>query len=316
MMQAAVVRRYGPAETVKIERVPRPEPGAGEIRVRVRAAAVTSGDARIRGARFPRGLGIFARLGLGLRGPRRPVLGMAFSGEVDALGPDTRAIPLGTAVCGMAGAGMGAHAEYLVLSESRAVPKPAEIAHIDAAAMVFGGTTALFFLRDSANVVAGQSVLVNGASGAVGTNAVQIARHLGARVTGVTSGTNLDLVSSLGAETVFDYRTTPVADIGKRFDIVFDTVGNISPKSGRALLNDGGTVLLAAAGLGDMLRSRGNVKTGQAPERAADIATLLEMMRDGRLRAVVEAALPLNEIAAAYRRVDSGRKVGNIVVEP
>ncbi|NUT98334.1 MAG: NAD(P)-dependent alcohol dehydrogenase, partial [Saccharothrix sp.] len=181
-MRAAVVDRYGAPEVVRVAEVPRPEPRAGEVVVRVRAVAVTSGDARIRAARFPRGFGVAGRLALGLRGPRRPVLGGSFSGEV----VEGAGFAPGDEVCGMSGVRLGAHAEYAAVPAAKLVRKPAGVSHEDAAGLLFGGSTALCLLRDKGAIKAGHRVLVNGASGAIGTNAVQLAKHFGAEVTAVT----------------------------------------------------------------------------------------------------------------------------------
>ena len=315
-MKAAVVGRYGPPRTVRIEQVPDPEPRADEVLVRVRATAVTAGDARIRAARFPRGFGILGRLGLGLRGPRRPVLGVVFSGTVERLGSAGMALSVGDEVAGMTGARMGAHAELLVVPAARLVPKPAAVSHADAAAALFGGTTALHFLRDRAGLRAGQRVLVNGASGSVGSAAVQLARQLGAEVTAITSDRNRRLVASLGAERTIDYATQPVAGMRGDYDIVFDAVGNIGRSDGPRLLAPGGALILAAAGLVDTLAARGRVHAGSAPERPESFSLLLDLVAAGDFDPLARALGGLEAIPEAHAIVDSGRKVGNLVVLP
>lgn len=315
-MKAAVVGRYGPPRTVRIEQVPDPEPRADEVLVRVRATAVTAGDARIRAARFPRGFGILGRLGLGLRGPRRPVLGVVFSGTVERLGSAGMAFSVGDEVAGMTGARMGAHAELLVVPAARLVPKPAAVSHADAAAALFGGTTALHFLRDRAGLRAGQRVLVNGASGSVGSAAVQLARQLGAEVTAITSDRNRRLVASLGAERTIDYATQPVAGMRGDYDVVFDAVGNIGRSDGPRLLAPGGALILAAAGLADTLAARGRVHAGSAPERPESFSLLLDLVAAGGFDPLARALGGLEAIPEAHAIVDSGRKVGNLVVLP
>ncbi|KRF37659.1 NAD(P)-dependent alcohol dehydrogenase [Nocardioides sp. Soil805] len=315
-MRAAVVHEYGAPDVARVVEVDTPTPGAKDVLVRVHAAAVTSADARIRGARFPRGFAPFARLAFGLRRPGRPVLGGTFSGVVEAVGDRVTGVSVGDAVVGTTGLRMGTHAELVVVPASRVVPKPAGVSHDDAAGVLFGGQTALFFLRDKATVGPGTRVLVNGASGAIGTSAVQLAKHLGATVTGVTSGANADLVRGLGADHVVDHTTTDLASLPERYDVVLDTVGNVSPASGRRLLADGGVLLLAVADLGEMLRARGDVKAGTAPERPEDARELLALVASGALRVVIDAALPLDDVAVAHARVDSGHKVGNVVVHP
>lgn len=315
-MRAVVVDRYGPPDVARVVDVPRPSPRQGEVLVRVVAAAVTSGDARIRGARFPPGFGLPARLVFGLRGPRHRILGMVFSGIVDGVGPGVANAAPGHAVCGMTGTSMGAHAEYVSVSARKVAAVPSGVSHADAAGLLFGGSTALYFLRDKASVGPGMTVLVNGASGAVGSNAVQLARHFGATVTAVTSAGNADFVRRLGVGRVIDYGVSDVRALADRFDVVFDAVGNLSIASGRRLLRDGGVLVLAVASLWDMLRARRGVVAGSGPERAADFEWLLQRVAANELTVVVDHTFPLDHIADAYRLVDSGHKRGNVIVRP
>ncbi len=313
-MRTVVVDRYGPPDVARVTQSPVPSPRPGEILVRVEAVAVTSADARIRAARFPSGFGPFARLAFGIGRPRRTVLGSAFSGVVET--STVAGHTPGDAVCGMTGIRMGAHAEYVAVPATRVVPVPAEVTHTDAAAILFGGTTALYFLRDRAGVKPGDAVLVVGASGAIGTNAVQLAKHLGARVTAVTSAANADLVADLGADRVIDYRSHDVTELPDRYDAVFDTVGTLRPATGRRLLTDDGVLLLAVAGLWDTVRPLRRVKTGTSPESPVNFEYLLALAAAGHLRAVTEELGGLDDVVTAYRRVDSGRKVGNVVLRP
>lgn len=296
--------------------VPRPEPRRNEVLVRVVAAAVTSGDARIRGARFPPGFALPVRLAFGLRGPRRRILGMVFSGLIEAVGPGVTDVAPGLAVCGMTGMSMGAHAEYVSVAASRVTAVPNGVSHTDAAGLLFGGSTALYFLRDRASVGPGKTVLVNGASGAVGSNAVQLAKHFGATVTGVTSAGNADFVRGLGASHVIDYAVSDVGTLTDRFDVVFDAVGNLSIASGRPLLREGGVLVLAVASVWDTLRARRGVVAGSGPERAADFAWLLQRVAANELTVVVDRTFPLDQICDAYRLVDGGHKRGNVLVRP
>lgn len=315
-MTAAVVDRYGPPEVARVVDVPRPEPAADQVLVRVHAAAVTSGDARIRAGRFPRGFALPVRLVFGVRGPRRQILGTTFSGVVDMVGARVVDLMVGDEVCGMSGVRMGAHAEYVTVPAKRVARKPTTVSHDDAAGLLFGGSTALWFLRDKGRVGEGASVLVNGASGAVGTNAVQLARHYGASVTAVTSARNAALVTELGAARVVDHTVEDVTTLGDRFDVVFDTVGNLSIATGRRLLRPDGMLLLAVADLGETIRARGDVAAGSGPERAEDFALLLDLVAAGDLVVVQDRAYPLDGIVDAYRQVDGGHKVGNIIVRP
>ncbi|GGM24648.1 NAD(P)-dependent alcohol dehydrogenase [Micromonospora yangpuensis] len=315
-MRAAVVVRYGPPEQVVVTDVRTPEPRPGEVLVRVEAAAVTAGDARLRAGRFPAGFGVLARLGVGLRGPRARILGGTLSGRIERVGRDVTRFSPGDLVAGMTGMRLGTHAEYATVRAASLVPKPAGVGHSDAAGVLFGGTTALWFLRERARIRAGHRVLVNGASGAVGSSAVQIAAHLGATVTAVTSARNTAFVTGLGAHRVVDYTTTPVTGLDERFDIVFDAVGNVSRAEGLRLLAPGGSLVLAVANLLDTLRARGPVLAGPARERAEDFGYLLDLVSSGQFAPVTEVVGGLDRLPEAHRRVDTGRKVGNLVITP
>lgn len=320
-MLAAVVDRYGPPECVTVREVPTPRPRAGEVLVRVEAAAVTAGDARIRAARFPPGFALPARLALGLKRPRRRILGGTFAGRVEALGPGVDDLAFGAEIAGMNGIRLGAHAEFLTAPARSLVRRPSGLAPGDAAGVLFGGATALHFLRERAGIQPGDRVLVNGASGAVGTSAVQVARHFGAHVTAVTSAANRELVGRLGAHDLVDYTTAPHdasnwLGITQRYDIVLDAVGNLSRADGLRLLTPRGRLILAAASLWETVRSRGRVITGPAPERPQDVEFLLRLAAEGRLDPVTRTLGGLDSIQEAHRRVDSGRKVGNLVILP
>ncbi len=313
-MRAAMVRHYGPPEVVEVVDLPDPKPRRGQVVVRIRTTAVTTGDARIRGAHFPPGMGTFARAAIGLTGPRRPVLGGVFSGTVSD--PGRTGTATDTRVCGMTGMGMGCHAQKVAVAASSIVRVPKGVTHDQAAGVLFGGTTAWHYLHRQAHIAPGHRVLVNGASGAVGTNAVQLAHIAGADVTAVTSGANADLVRELGATRVIDYTTDPLSSLTDRYDIVFDTVGNVRPGDASRLLTETGVLLLAVAGLADMARAHGRIKAGPAPERPDDFERLLQLVAEGQLRVVVDDTFDLEDIADAYVRVDSGHKVGNVLIHP
>jgi NADPH:quinone reductase-like Zn-dependent oxidoreductase len=313
-VRAAVYERYGPPEVVRLAEVPAPEPRRGQVLVRVRSAAVTSGDARIRAARFPDGFAPFARLAFGVRAPRRRILGSTFSGEVAAIGAGVEGFAVDDEVCGMTAVAMGAHAELVAVKAAKLAPKPPAVRHDDAAGLLFGGTTAHHFLG-KATIGPGTTVLVNGAAGAVGTNVVQLAARLGAVVTGVTRAANAELVTGLGAARTIDHTEVDVLDLDERYDVVLDAVGNLG-RAGRRLLAPGGVLLLAVAGLGDTLRARGDVVAGTAPARREVVEQLLGLVGAGELAVVLDRTLDLDGIVEAHRLVDSGRKVGNVVVRP
>ncbi|MBF0815736.1 NAD(P)-dependent alcohol dehydrogenase [Microbacterium paludicola] len=315
-MRAAVVTRYGAPDRVVIQNVSVPKPRAGHVLVRVHATAVTAGNARIRAARFPPGFGVLARPAIGFLGPRVRTLGGTLSGVVEQVGPGVIDFEPGDEVAGMTGTRMRSHAELAVAPIRSLARKPPGVTHADAAGILFGGSTALYFLRDRAKVTAGESVLVNGAAGSVGSTAVQLARHLGATVTAVTSDSNRDLVLRLGATSAIDYRTTAATEIGARFDVVFDAVGNISRSDGLPLLSDSGRLVLAVASLAGSVLARGRVIVGVTPERADDLSFLLGLVATGELDAVTRVVGGLEDAPEAHRVVDSGRKVGNLVILP
>ncbi|MEI2809307.1 MAG: NAD(P)-dependent alcohol dehydrogenase [Nocardioides sp.] len=315
-MRAAVYREYGAPSVVSVQELDRPVPRADEVLVRVRATTVNSGDARLRSSRFPRGFGLPAKLIFGFRRPRRPVLGGVFSGVIEEIGGGASGFSVGDEVAGMNGAAMGCHAEYVVVKAKRVARKPAAVGHREAAAALFGGTTALTFVRDQANVSERSRVLVNGAAGSVGTAAVQLARHLGGEVTGVCGPANADRVRSAGAARIIDYTRTPLSSVDDSFDLVVDTVGNLGVDGGRRLLAPGGRLALVAADLSNTLRARGDAVAGVAKESAANFADVLALVESGALTPVISDVLPLDRIREAHAVVDSGHKVGNIVIEP
>lgn len=314
-MRAVVVTGYGPPEVARVVERPAPQPRVRQALVRLAVAGVESGDARIRGARFPAGLGVAARLAYGWRRPRRPVLGNVFAGVVQQVPAGAAGgLAVGDRVCGMTGPSMGAHAELLAVDAARMVSIPEGVPDDHAAAVLFGGSTALHYLHALGQVRTGDRVLVIGASGSVGTAAVQLAHREGAVVTGVTSAGNAALVRELGAHEVIDHRSRAVSDLDERFDLVLDAVGALGIDDGLRLLGERGRLLLPAAGLGGLLRARGRIKAGPAPERTAGFAELLRLLAAGEHRAVIDRRVPVAEIADAYARVDSGRKVGAVLV--
>lgn len=321
-MKAAVCTAYGGPDVVQVREIPAPTAKANEVLIRVHATTVASGDARVRASRFPSGFWLLGRLFLGLTRPRKPILGTELAGIVEAVGAGVTRFCPGDRVFAFSGAGMGCHAELKSFPETGAIAMmPAGFTFDEAAAISFGGTTALYFLRDVGRVQRGERVLVNGASGAVGTAAVQLARHFGAHVTGVCSGANADLVRSLGADAVIDYRVADFATSGARWDVILDTVGNVTFQRCRHLLNGKGRMLLAVAGLGGMLKaplqsmaSGLEVAAGTAPDRAEDIAELKRLCEAGAYKPVIDSRYPLERIAEAHARADSERKVGSVVV--
>ena len=319
-MLAAVSRRYGPPGVVTIADVPRPEPGHDEILVRVRAATVGVVDGLAR-----RGSPWYARAHFGPLRPRFPVLGCDFAGQVETAGSAVTRFGVGDAVFGTIAPRFGAHAEFVCLPEHGAVaPKPANMSYPEAAALA--DATALCFLRDKAGLRPGQAILVNGASGAVGTAAVQLARHFGATVTGVCSGPHLRLVRKLGAESVVDYTRTDFSRAGRRYDVIFDVAGTSSFGRCRRVLNPEGVYLTTAPSPAIFVQMPWTARFGSrravvaftglrpAAEKQRDLLVIRELAEASALTPVVGACYPLARIADAYRRVDAGHKKGTIVV--
>lgn len=314
-MKAATIHTFGPPEVLTIQEIDKPTINDNEILVRVKATAVTAADSRIRGARFPKGFGILARLVFGITKPRVRVLGGVYSGMVDEVGKNVADFSVGDEVCGTTGVKMGAYAEYLKISSLKSIVKKSKnVSHEDAVGLLFGGTAALYFVRDKLHVSKGERVVVNGASGAVGTNAVQLAKYYGAEVVAVTEGSNSKLLTKLGADEIIDYTKQGLADSNQTFDVIVDTVGNVSPELAKSLLTKRGRAGLMVASLGEMIRSRGPIKTGTATEKKEDMTFLLELVQQGKLTVVIDSVYDLDHIVDAHKHVDGGHKVGNVVV--
>jgi NADPH:quinone reductase-like Zn-dependent oxidoreductase len=321
-MQAAFCAAYGGPEVVELRDVPAPVPADNEVLIRVRACTVASGDCRVRGSNFPSGFWLPARLMLGITRPRQPILGTECSGVIERVGAAVTRFRPGDAVFALSGADFGCHARFKTMREDKALAlNPTGCTFEQAAAIAFGGTTALHFLCRQGKLQGGERVLINGASGSVGTAAVQLARHFDAHVTGVCSAANLDLVRALGADAAIDYNAADFATRGERWDIILDTVGNASFARCRDALNDNGRLLLVVGGLKQLLAAPfqsmiggRTVAGGPAPERAEDLALLRDLVEAGAFMPVIDSRFPLERIAEAHVRADSGRKVGNVVV--
>ncbi len=324
-MKAAVVTRYGPPEVVELRDLPDPRPRAGEVMIRVHSSTVTAADWRMRSCEVPRGFGPLVRLVLGWRGPRQAVLGVEMAGEVLALGEGVARFALGDRVFAMTSTRMGGHAERAVLKASGAIALIAPgISFETAAALPFGGTTAFHFLKDRGGIKPGDRVLINGASGGVGTAAIQLARHFGAEVTAVTSAANAQLVNRLGASRVIDYQTVDFAAEGHCYDLILDTVGNCPYARARPALADGGRLLLVAADLMSTLaavirprRAPGHrIVAGVAAEKREVLELLMDLAVKGILTPPIDRRFQLDEIRAAHAYVETRRKRGSVIVSP
>jgi len=319
-MKAAVCRRYGSPDVVTVSEMPVPQPQDDEILVRVRAATVGVVDALARS-----GSPFYARVHFGPLRPRFPVLGSDFAGVVESAGRAVNRFSVGDSVFGTVAPRFGAHAEYVCLPEAGAVaPMPVSVSFAEAAALA--DATALYFLRDKAVLQPGQSVLINGASGAVGAAAVQLAVSFGAAVTGVCSGPHAGLVRKLGAESVIDYTRTDFTRAGRRYDVIFDVAGKSSFLRCRGVLRPGGVYLTTAPSPAIMVQMPWTARFGRtravvafaglraAASKREDLLVLRDLVEKSSLAAVIGARYPLERIAEAHARVDAGHKKGNIVV--
>jgi NADPH:quinone reductase-like Zn-dependent oxidoreductase len=321
-MKAMVCTAYGSADVLQLQEVEKPTPEHDQVLIKVFATTVNIGDCRVRSFDVPPPFWIPYRIQLGLGKLRQPILGAVVAGEVEAVGKEVKRFRQGDQVYGMDIDGRGAHAEYMCRSEEGALArKPANMTYEEAAAIPHGTLTALTFLREKGKVQSGQRVLINGASGAVGTAAVQLARHFGAEVTGVCSTTNLELVKSLGADKVIDYRTEDFTKSGQTYDIIFDAVGKSSFSRCRDSLEPSGIYLATDPKLTVVLSMLWTLMIGAkkaiwalGPERAEDLEYLTELIEAGKLRAVIDRRYRLEQIAEAHRYVESGHAKGNVVI--
>jgi NADPH:quinone reductase-like Zn-dependent oxidoreductase len=315
-VKAAVCEAYGSPDVVRIREMATPVPAPGEVLIKANATTVNSGDARLRALRVPRGLGLAVRLRFGLTKPRQPVFGFDVAGEIEAVGPDVTRFRPGDRVVASRDLRLGCHAEYVTVAERGAIAMiPDALSDPDAVALCFGGSTALhFFARGS--VRAGEKVLVNGASGAVGAMAVQLAKHRDAEVVAVCSGANAQLVASLGADEVIDHTIEDFTHNGQRYDVIMDNQGNAPFRRVKGSLKPGGRVLMVNGDLGPTIAASWQkaVVGGTAAVTTDHLEHLMSLAEQGAIKPVIDSVLPFPEIADAHRLVDSGHKVGSVVL--
>ena len=304
-----------------MKEVATPTPKDNEVLIKTHATTVTSGDWRVRSLNVPAGFGLIMRLVFGISKPKQPILGSELAGVIESVGKDVRKFKVGDQVFAFSDASMGCHAEYKCMPQDGAVVlKPPSLSYDEAAALSFGGTTALDFLRRG-KLQSGERILVNGASGGVGTAAVQLAKHFGADVTGVCSTANMELVRSLGASHVIDYTKEDFTQNGETYDVIVDTVGTAPFSRSKDSLKAGGRLLMVLAGLPDMLQipwvsmtSSKKVIAGPAAVRAEDLRFLARLAQAGEFKPVIDRRYPFEQIDEAHRYVDTGRKKGNVII--
>lgn len=321
-MKAIIYTQYGSPDVLRLAEVEKPTPQNNEVLVKIMATTVTATDST-----FRKGIQFSARAFTGLIRPKNRILGDVLAGEIEAVGPEVTLFKPGDQVFGSSGTGFGAHTEYICLPEDGALAiKPANLTYDEAVAVYDGTLTALPFLRDTANIQPGQKVLINGASGSIGTAAVQLAKYFGADVTGVCSKANVELVKSLGADNVIDYTQEDFSQSGQTWDIIFDTVGKSSFSRCKNSLTQNGVYLSTVLGPGILLQMLWTSLVGskkakitfagmRSPrEKAEDLTFLKGLVEAGKMKPVIDKRYTLEQIVEAYRHVETGHKKGNVVI--
>jgi NADPH:quinone reductase-like Zn-dependent oxidoreductase len=301
MMKAIVYDRYGPPEVLKLTEIETPKPKQNEVLVKIIATTLHRGDTRMRSLSIPGSFfeKLMGRFFIGITGPKRKILGMELAGVVESIGKEVTMFNIGDEVFASTGLSFGAHAEYICLPEDGVIAfKPSNISFEEAAPVPASGCAALVFLRDTGKIKNIDRVLINGASGALGTYGVQIAKYFGVEVTGVCSTANLELVTSLGADHVIDYTKEDFTKSEKQYDLIFDTVSTSSKSECQKILAPNGRYIRT---------------TGPEPKRE-DLLFLKEIIEAGKLKTVIDRHYSLDEIVEAHRYVDKGHKKGNVVI--
>jgi NADPH:quinone reductase-like Zn-dependent oxidoreductase len=325
-MKAIVCTKWGSPDVLELREVEKPIPKDNEVLIRIDATTVTAGDCELRGLKQPLMMQLLMRMGFGLRGPRKKILGQELAGEIEAVGKNVRSLKAGDQVFAHTGFGLGAYAEYICLSEEPEgiegllATKPANMTYEEAAAVPLGGLEALFHLRKG-NVQSGQGVLINGAGGSIGTIAIQLAKYFGAEVAAVDSTAKLDMLRSIGADQVIDYTQEDFTKSGETYDVIFDVVGKSSFSDCIGSLKENGRYLSANPGLSQMFRgggtsSRGSKKAivGNVTYGPEDLLFLKELIEAGKIKSVIDRSYPLEQMAEAHRYVEKGGKKGNVVI--
>ncbi len=322
-MKAIVHTKYGPPDELQLLEVEKPVPGDNEVLIKIHATTVTTTDCNARNFTFvPQSFMLFARIMFGFKKPRIKILGIDLAGEIEAIGKDVKLFKAGDHVFGSPGTKFGGHAEYVCVPENGALAiKPADLSWEKAAAISLAGNTALFFIRDLAKIQPGQTILIHGASGAIGTYAVQLAKYYGAEVTGVCSTTNAEMVKSLGADKVIDYTIEDFTKSDEKYDFVFDVVGKTTFSQCKGILKPNGIYLENMMEVKDFLKvlwtsivGGKKIKGGVSTERAENLKFFIELIESGKLRPVIDRIFPLEKTAEAFQYVEQGHKKGNVVI--
>ncbi len=322
-MKAILHTAYGPPDELQLKEIETPVPKDNEVLIRIHATTVTTSDCNMRNLTFvPKLFFLPMRMQFGLLKPSNHILGFDLAGEVEAVGKDVTRFREGDQVFGTTEPAFGAHAEYVCLPEDAVLTaKPANMTFEEAATIPVIANTALHFVRDLGNVQAGQSVLIIGASGGIGTFAVQLAKYYGAEVTGVCSTTNIDLVKSLGADKVIDYTQQDFTESGETYDVIFDAVGKSSFGRCKSSLRENGVYLNTLPQATVLFQTLWTSKVGTkrvkmegAPARLDNLIVLKELIEAGHLGTVIDRRYPLEQIAEAFRYVEKGHKKGNVVI--
>ena len=320
-MKAIVYTKYGPPDVLQLQEVEEPTPKDNEVLIRIYATTVTAGDCENRRLEVPILIWLPIRIYMGLRKPKRPILGLELAGEIEAVGKDVKQFRKGDQVFASTGMRFGAYAEYICLPSTYAMAiKPANMTYEEVATVPTGGLLALHFLRKG-NIQSGEKVLINGAAGSIGTFAVQLAKYFGAEVTGVDSTGKLDMLRSIGADHVIDYTQEDFTKDDKTYDIIFDVVVKSSFSRSVRSLKQNGRYLLGIPELSRMVRGRWlsmtsskKVVAGLVGYRTEDLIFLKELIEAGKLRSVIDRRYLLEQIPEAHRYVDKGHKKGNVAI--
>jgi NADPH:quinone reductase-like Zn-dependent oxidoreductase len=300
-MKAMVCTKYGKPDVLQLQEVEKPIPKENEILIKIHATTVTSGDCRVRSFNSPLLLWLPMRIVLGLRKPRKSILGVELAGEVEDVGKNVTRFKKGDQLFAMTGMKFGGYAEYICLPEKGTIAvKPENVTYEEAASISFGGTTALHFFRKG-TIQTGQKVLIYGASGAVGTAAVQLASYYGAEVTGVCSAKNSELVKSLGADRVIDYQNENFTEKQEKYDLIFDAVGKITKNQCKAALALNGRFVSVEG-------------QGIAKVQTKDLLLLKKLIEEGQIKSVIDRCYSLEQIPKAHEYVEAGHKIGSVVV--